>query len=126
MGSVQTTQAVQRYLDDLTERSSAEPIVRDLLDRSVRRLQQLCAGALYRRYPRLTPPPLHLVADEVLGPLIERLLKALRVARPQTTRQFFGLACQHIRWELNDMARRLDERVPFAELPEDLASAEAE
>ena len=86
MGSEQTTLAVQRYLDDLSEKSSAEPVVRELLDRSVRRLQQLCAGALYRRYPRLTRPPLNLVADEVLGAVVERLIKALRGARPQTTR----------------------------------------
>ena len=121
----QTTQAVQRYLEDLSEASSAEPVVRELLDRSVRRLQQLCAASLYRRYPRLTRPPLNLVADEVLGAVVERLIKALRGARPQTTRQFFALACQHIRWELNDMARRLDEQPPVAELREDLAMASA-
>jgi len=105
-----TTIAVQRYLDELGEQSAAEPVVRALLDRSVRRLQQLCNGLLYRRYPRLTRPPTNLVADELLSAVVERLLKALREARPTTTRQFFALACQHIRWELNDMARRLDER----------------
>ena len=124
MGMEQTTIAVQRYLEDLSEASSAEPVVRELLDRSVRRLQQLCAASLYRRYPRLTRPPLNLVADEVLGAVVERLIKALRGARPQTTRQFFGLACQHIRWELNDMARRLDERTALAALPDDIAVAE--
>ena len=90
--------------------------MRALLDRSVRRLEQLCSGLLYRRYPRLSRPPLNLVADELLSGVVERLLKALREARPATTRQFFALACQHIRWELNDMARRLDEQPPVAEL----------
>jgi RNA polymerase sigma-70 factor (ECF subfamily) len=116
-----TTVAVQRYLDELGERSTAEPVVRALLDRAVRRLHQLCAGLLYRRYPRLTRPPLNLVADELLSAVVERLLKALREARPTTTRQFFALACQHIRWELNDLARRLDEQPPVEELREEQA-----
>ena len=120
-----TTIAVQRYLDELPQQgaSTAEPLVRALLDRAVSRLQQLCASFLYRRYPRLTRPPLNLVADELLGAVVERLLKALRQARPPTARQFFALACQHIRWELNEMARRLDQQPPVAELREDLAPA---
>jgi RNA polymerase sigma factor (sigma-70 family) len=126
MNAEYTTIAVQRYLDELGEQSSAEPVVRALLDRSVRRLEQLCTGLLYRRYPRLTRPPTNLVADELLGAVVERLLKALREARPATTRQFFALACQHIRWELNDMARRLDERPPVAELRDEMIAAPAE
>ncbi len=126
MNAEYTTIAVQRYLDELGEQSSAEPVVRALLDRSVRRLEQLCTGFLYRRYPRLTRPPLNLVADELLSAVVERLLKALREARPTTTRQFFALACQHIRWELNDMARRLDERPPVAELRDEIMAAPAE
>jgi RNA polymerase sigma factor (sigma-70 family) len=125
MSANQTTIAVQRYLEELPEGSSAEPVVRALLDRAVSRLHQLCASLLYRRYPRLTRPPLNLVADELLSAVVERLLKALRQARPQTARQFFALACQHIRWELNDMARRLDAQTPVAELREDLALASA-
>jgi DNA-directed RNA polymerase specialized sigma24 family protein len=31
-------------------------------------------------------------------------------------RKFFALACQHMRWELNDMARRLDEQPAALEL----------
>jgi RNA polymerase sigma-70 factor (ECF subfamily) len=87
-------------------------------------LEQLCTGLLYRRYPRLTRPPLNLVADELLGAVIVRLLKALREARPETTRQFFSLACQHIRWELNDMARRLDQQPRVAELLEEVSAPE--
>jgi RNA polymerase sigma factor (sigma-70 family) len=116
-----TSIAVQRYLDELGDKSSTEPIVLALLDRSVRRLEQLCAGMLYHRYPRLTRPPLNLVADELLSAVVERLLKALRQARPATTRQFFALACQHIRWELNDMARRLDEQPLLSELRDEPA-----
>jgi RNA polymerase sigma-70 factor (ECF subfamily) len=40
--------------------------------------------------------------------VVERLLKALRAARPETVRQFFALAAQHMRWELDDLARRLE------------------
>ncbi|HJZ53604.1 MAG TPA: sigma-70 family RNA polymerase sigma factor [Gemmataceae bacterium] len=111
-----TTAAVQRYLDQLAGDTPAEPIIRALLDRAVRRLHQLCATLLYQSYPRLTRPPLNLQADEMLGAVVERLLKALREARPANVRQFFALACQHMRWELNDLARRLDERPAAVEL----------
>ena len=46
------------------------------------------------------------------------------MVRPQNVRQFFALANQHIRWELNDMARRLDDKTRTVELPESLASPE--
>jgi RNA polymerase sigma-70 factor (ECF subfamily) len=116
MDEEHTTAAVQRYLDELAGDSPAEPVVRALLDRAVRRLHQLCASVLYRGYPRLTRPPLNLEVDDMLGAVVERLLKALRQARPANARQFFALACQHMRWELNDMARRLDERPAVVEL----------
>jgi RNA polymerase sigma-70 factor (ECF subfamily) len=38
-------------------------------------------------------------------------------------REFFALANQHIRWELNDLARRLDERPAAVELREGLVPA---
>jgi RNA polymerase sigma-70 factor (ECF subfamily) len=116
MDEEQTTVAVQRYLDKLPDDSSAEPAVRALLDRAVRRLHQLCATLLHKSYPRLARPPLNLQVDELLGAVVERLLKALREARPGNARQFFALACQHMRWELNDIARRLDERPANVEL----------
>ena len=71
-----------------------------------------CTGATRR----LTQPPLNLQADELLGAVVERLLKALREVRPRTVRQFFALANQHMRWELNDLARRLDEQPAAVEL----------
>src|SRR5256714_15172904 len=113
-----TTAAVQRYLDELADNSTAEPIVRALLDRSVRRLHLLCATLLHRSYPRLTQPPSNVQADELLGAVTERLLKALRDIRPRTVRQLFALANQHMRWELNDLAGRLDNQPAAAELTE--------
>ena len=64
-------------------------------------------------------------ADELLGAVAERLLKALREARPRTVRQLFALANQHMRWELNDLARRLDVQQAAAELREGLVPAPA-
>ena len=125
MSQEHTTAAVQRYLDDLAGDSPAEPIVRGLLDRAVRRLHVLCATLLFRSYPRLTHPPLNLQADELLGAVAERLLKAMREARPRNVRQFFALANLHMRWELNDLARRLDNQPPVAELRESLVPAPA-
>jgi RNA polymerase sigma-70 factor (ECF subfamily) len=123
MDEEQTTTAVQRYLDQLAGDSPAEPVIRALLDRSVRRLHQLCGTLLYRSYPRLARPPLNLQSDEMLGAVVERLLKALREARPANPRQFFSLACQHMRWELNDIARHLDEQPPPVELHDDAVPA---
>jgi RNA polymerase sigma-70 factor (ECF subfamily) len=120
MSDDHTTAVVQRYLDELDGDSPAESIVRALLDRSVRRLHLLCATLLHRSYPRLTRPPLNLQTEELLGAIAERLLKALREARPRTVRQLFALANQHMRWELNDLARRLDDQPAAAELNEGL------
>src|SRR5262245_28572456 len=123
MSEDSTTAAVQRYLDALAGDQPAEPIVRALLDRSVRRLQMLCANLLYRKYPRLTLPPLNLQPDEMLDAVVERLLKAMRSVRPQTVRQFFALVNQHMRWELNDVARRLDEQPSALGVCEDMVPA---
>jgi RNA polymerase sigma-70 factor (ECF subfamily) len=120
-----TTVVVQRYLDELAGGSPAEPVIRALLHRAVHRLSQLCTALLHRSYPRLTRPPLNLQPDEMLSAVVERLLKALREARPASVRQFFSLASQHMRWELNDMARRLDEQPAAVELSEGMAAAAA-
>jgi RNA polymerase sigma factor (sigma-70 family) len=118
-----TTLEIQHYLDALAADSPAEPVVQALLDRSVQRLHQLCATLLHRNYPRLTRPPLNLQSDEMLSLLVERLLKALREARPTTVRQFFALAGQHTRWELNDLARRLDAQPRAGEFNDALVPA---
>jgi len=118
MSGENTTAAVQRYLGELNGENPVDPVVRELLDRAVVRLQRLCATLLHRDYPRLTRPPLNLHTDELLGAVVERLLKALREARPKTVREFFALAGQHMRWELNDLARRLDKQPAAAVLPE--------
>jgi RNA polymerase sigma factor (sigma-70 family) len=123
MSDDHTTAVVERYLIALAEDSPIDPVIRALLDRAVGRLRVLCASLLHRSYPRLTRPPLNLEADEVLGAVVERLLKAMREVRPGTVRQFFALANQHIRWELNDLARRLDERPGAVELREGLVPA---
>ena len=44
------------------------------------------------------------------GAVVGRLPKPRRAARPVTARQFFALACRHLRWELSDRARRLDKQ----------------
>jgi RNA polymerase sigma factor (sigma-70 family) len=116
MDEERTTAALQRHLEDLAGDAPAAPVVRALLGRAVRRLHQLCAALLHGSYPRLTRPPLNLQAEEMLSAVVERLLKALREARPSNVRQFFALACQHMRWELNDLARRLDEQPIASEL----------
>jgi RNA polymerase sigma-70 factor (ECF subfamily) len=111
-----TTAVVQRYLDELAGDTPSEEVVKALLDRAVRRLHHLCASLLHRGYPRLTRPPLNLGSDEMLSAVVERLLKALREARPATVREFFALAGRHTRWELNDLARHLDALPPAVEL----------
>ena len=97
----------------------------DLLGRAVHRLEGLCATMLHRSYPRLTRPPSNLETDEMLGGVVEGLLKAMDSIRPRTVRQFFALANQHMRWQLNDLARRLDERPAAVELREDCLPAPA-
>jgi RNA polymerase sigma-70 factor (ECF subfamily) len=113
-----TTTILQQCLGELTGDSPADPVVRVLLGRAVLRLQRLCATLLHHDYPRLTHPPLNLETDELLNAVVERLLKALREARPRTVREFFSLAGQHMRWELKDQARRLDNKPAGVELRE--------
>jgi RNA polymerase sigma factor (sigma-70 family) len=129
MDDTRTTVVVQRFLNELAGvkgDSPAEPIVRALLASAVDRLHLLCTTLLFRSYPRLTEPPLNLQADEMLSAVVERLLKAMREVRPQTVRQFFALANQHMRWELNDLARRLDNEARRVELRESAVCAPAE
>lgn len=127
MDQPNTTIAIQGYLDELAGLrgdAPAEPVVRALLERAVGRLELLCGTLLFRNYPRLTRPPLNLQSEEMLSAVVERLLKALRQARPGNVRQFFAIANQHMRWELNDLARRLDEQAPAMPIPEGWAAVQ--
>ena len=123
MHEEQTSVVIQRYLDSLPGDTGAEPVIRELLGRAAGRLRLLCATLLYKSYPRLTRPPVNLEADELLGGVVAGLLTALRTVRPQGVRQFFALATQHMRWQLNDLARRLDERSAAVALAESGVSA---
>lgn len=129
MEDTRTTQVVQQFLDELAGLKGdkpAEPIVRALLASAVDRLHLICTAMLFRSYPRLTKPPLNLQADELLSAMVERLLKAMREVHPKTVRQFFALANQHMRWELNDLARRLDKEACAVELRESLVGAQTD
>lgn len=129
MEGAPTTVAVQRYLDELKGHAGADsvaPIVRGLLAGAADRLHLLCASLLHRSYPRLTRPPINLQTDEMLSAVVERLMRALGEARPGNVRQFFALANQHMRWELNGLARRLEQRTPPVEmLTESVAAPES-
>src|SRR5215475_12350449 len=118
MSEEPTTVIIQRYLDALPGDEASEPIIRELLERSAGRLRLLCGTLLHKSYPRLTRAPANLETDELLGDVVAGLLKALRKTRPPTVRRFFALANQHMRWQLNDLAHRLDERPAAAALAE--------
>jgi RNA polymerase sigma factor (sigma-70 family) len=120
----QTTIVVQRYLDDLDRAERDGPdelLVRQLIGRAANRLRLLSGRLLNQSYPRLRDGPCNLRVDEVLSGVVERLIKAMRSVRPRTVRQFFALANQHMRWELNEIARRFDNRTRTLELLESAA-----
>src|ERR1700756_2985762 len=98
MGENHTTAAVQCYLDALAEETPAEPLIRALLARVVGRLEMLWGSILFGSYPRLRRPPLNLQTDEVLGAVVERLLRALRTVRPRTLRAVFAPAHRPHSW----------------------------
>lgn len=107
-----TTYVVQEILEQIAlggEGGAASPLIQKLLESATDRLQVLGNSLLQRSYPRLTRPPLNLQSEELLSGVIERLMKALVQIQPKTVRQFFALANRHLRWELDDLARRLDE-----------------
>jgi RNA polymerase sigma-70 factor (ECF subfamily) len=49
----------------------------------------------------------------------------MRSIRPETVRQFFALANQHMRWQLNDLARLLDQQPVAVELRDGIVPAPA-
>jgi RNA polymerase sigma factor (sigma-70 family) len=121
-----TTEAINHFLNDMQDASAgsaADPVIDALLTRAAKRLHMLCGSLLYRNYPRLTRPPLNLQSEEMLGAVVVRLLKALKKVQPKTVREFFALANQHMRWELNDLAKRLDDQTAALELRESAVAA---
>ena len=117
---------MQRHLGQLAQlegSSPADPIIGALIDSSVSRLHVLCRTLLFRSYPRLARPPLNLQPEELLSAVVDRLLRALHEVRPTTVRQFFALANRHMRWELNDLARRLDKEASTREINEELVES---
>lgn len=124
MNQTNTTAAIQAYLDELGAFKGDDPptdaVVRALIARSVERIEILCRAMLFQRYERLTRPPTNLQPDELLSAVVERMLKAMSTVRPGNVRQFFAIVNQHLRWELNDLARRLDEQARETTIREDL------
>lgn len=106
-----TTAILQVHLDNLSRVEAGNEVqdrLRLLIEESTSRLCRLCTNTLHRKYPRLTRPPLNLHTDELLSTVVERLLKALKEVRPTTVRQYFGIASQHVRWQLNEFARSIE------------------
>jgi RNA polymerase sigma factor (sigma-70 family) len=73
----------------------------ELIRRTGERLERL-ARKMLRRYPSVARWE---QTGDVLQQAVLRLLRALRAVRPQSTRDFFGLAAVQIRRELIDLAR---------------------
>lgn len=107
-----TELAVQRCLNRLRISNAANSagIVREIISVSAERIQVLCKSMLRRNYPRLARGPLNLRPEELLGLVVERMMKAMRSVQLVHFRQFFALAVRHIRWELNERARAIDDR----------------
>lgn len=79
------------------ERDAADELVRhtcDRLERLTRRLLNDFQGV--RRWEQ---------TDDVLQNALLRLMRALREARPESTREYFALAAAQVRRELLDLAR---------------------
>jgi RNA polymerase sigma-70 factor (ECF subfamily) len=76
MNEKPTTAAIQRCMDALQEDTSAEPLIRDLLERAVRRLRLSCSTLRHRSYSRLTQPPLNVETDELLDGVVAGLRDA--------------------------------------------------
>src|SRR6476660_2235341 len=123
-----TTVVMQLHLGRLARldgNTPADPIIGALIDSSVSRLHLLCRTLLVRSYPRLARPPLNMQPEELLSAVVDRLLRALREIRPTNVRQFFALANRHMRWELNDLARRLYNEMPTGNINEELVESPA-
>jgi RNA polymerase sigma-70 factor (ECF subfamily) len=112
-----TTVQLQALLDQL---QLGQDAARDaLLEQSLGRIQ-LLARSMFRRQKDLRAFD---QTDDVVSRALLRLHNALAKVHPPTVRDFFGLAANHIRWVLRDLAR--DRHLTYtAELPEPAAPRE--
>ena len=78
--------------------AAGDELVRGVCDR----LERL-AHKMLKRFPHVRR---WAETDDVLQSALLRLLRALQVVRPDSTRSFFGLAAEQMRRELLDLARR--------------------
>jgi RNA polymerase sigma-70 factor (ECF subfamily) len=128
MDTADTDARVQYCLNRLartTDDADAQQVVRELLSVAAGRILMLCGTALRRHYPRLAKGPFNVQPEDLIGAVVERLIKAMRTVLPTHVREFFALTMKHIRWELNEVARE-----PHVErnvrLPYDVIARESE
>lgn len=90
-------------LDDYIQRiHSGDPqAIDELLRHTCDRLQRL-AHKMIRSYPALRS---YVETDDLMQNSLLRLWRVLKKVQPQSTRHFFNLAAEQMRWELLDLAR---------------------
>lgn len=120
--STGSTAIVQQLLDLPPERWDAAAR-RELLAHAYQRLQLLAARIFHDDFPRLRQEH---GTGSVLHEAVIRLFRALEQVHPKTTREFFLLAGQHLRWVLLDMARkpRPVSLEPDADVPQEPGAAD--
>lgn len=110
MDTGDTNAVIQGCLNRLAgaaDDSDTRQIVRELLSVAAGPIQLLCGSTLSRYYPRLAKSPFNVEPDDLVGAIVERLIKAMRNVRPAQVCEFFALTMKHIRWELNGLVREL-------------------
>lgn len=97
------TGVLQSWLQQLqvTEGAEFDKVRRDVINHASQRLEGL-ARRMLRGYPRLRRWE---QTGDVLQNALLRLHSSLSTIRPETTRQFYGLAATQIRRELIDLTR---------------------
>lgn len=128
MDTEDTNVGIQRCLNRLagaTDDSDSRQIVRELLSVAAGPIQLLCGSTLSRYYPRLAKSPFNVESDDLVGAIVERLIKAMRNVRPPHVREFFALTMKHVRWELNGLVRELDAQ-RYEPLPSDVTARESQ
>jgi RNA polymerase sigma factor (sigma-70 family) len=96
-----TTVQIQNWLDLL--RAGDERARNALIEHAYERLRKLARSHLRGFSPLKARGE---VTDSVLNDVVVRLERALEEVKPDSPRQFFGLASQHIRWALLDLKKR--------------------